>query len=77
MCWRGKLIKLRGGRLGEESCMVGNVVVMLRGREVESPGSYLGWGEEEPEKAYTTAWICTKSFWFLRPMDKLLSYSSG
>lgn len=22
-------------------------------------------------------WICTKSFWFLRPMDKLLSFRSG
>lgn len=22
------------------------------------------------------AWICTKSFWFLRPMDELLSFSS-
>lgn len=21
-------------------------------------------------------WICTKSFWFLRPMDKLLSFRS-
>ena len=24
-----------------------------------------------------TTWICTKSFWFLRPMDELLSYSSA
>lgn len=22
-------------------------------------------------------WICTKSFWFLRPMDELLSFRSG
>lgn len=23
-----------------------------------------------------TTWICTKSFWFLRPMDELLSFNS-
>lgn len=23
-----------------------------------------------------SAWICTKSFWFLRPMDELLSFRS-
>lgn len=23
-----------------------------------------------------TTWICTKSFWFLRPMDELLSFRS-
>ena len=22
-------------------------------------------------------WICTKSFWFLRPTDELLSFRSG
>lgn len=24
-----------------------------------------------------TTWICTKSFWFLRPVDELLSFSSS
>lgn len=24
-----------------------------------------------------TTWICTKSFWFLRPTDELLSFRSG
>lgn len=24
-----------------------------------------------------TTWICTKSFWFLRPTDELLSFSSS
>lgn len=23
-----------------------------------------------------STWICTKSFWFLRPMDELLSFKS-
>ena len=28
------------------------------------------------EVIIATTWSCTKSFWFLRPMDELLSFSS-
>lgn len=29
------------------------------------------------EGCIAATWICTKSFWFLRPMDELLSFRSG
>lgn len=29
------------------------------------------------EECIAATWICTKDFWFLRPMDELLSFRSG
>ena len=52
-------------------------VAKIRIREVdirsEVSYEYIAWWDH---RCIAFAWSCTKSFWFLRPMDELLSFKS-